>query len=170
MNLKLSSEELSETINEVYKDAKSIKRVNSFFKSKDIDPEFSLHKKSRSASDASENQNVEIGEIVKSLVFIGEEPVLVLVQGNKKASEEKIREAMNFDSVRLAEPGEVKNITDYRVGTVSPFDVDIKVIVDKPIMELEKARPAAGSTCLGVEIEPKKLKEITNAEIHEVHR
>lgn len=168
MSLHLNSQELSELTDEIWKDKDSIERVKAFLEEKKVDPDFKLHKKSKSAREAARRIGSDLKEIVKSLVFTGEQDLLVLVQGDRSVSEEKLKKEIEDSSLRLARPDEVKKITGYRVGTVSPFDVDIKVIIDKPIMELDVARPAAGSTCLGTEIDPRELKKITQGEVLKV--
>lgn len=167
--LKLNSKELKIILNEIRKDKENIERVRNFLTSSNIEFKFSLHRKSRTAREAASHMQVDLKEIVKSLVFIGDEKgYVILIQGDKKIDEEKLEKILGVSSLRLANPNEVKNLTGYRVGSVSPFDLKLEVIMDKSILNLNKARPAAGSTCLGVEINPEDLKKVSDAKVEKV--
>lgn len=169
MTLKLNTTELTTLLKEIGKDKENIERVKNFLASSNLEFKFSLHRKSRTAREAASHMQVNLEEIVKSLVFLGDENgYVILIQGDRKIDEEKLRKTLGVDTLKLANPSEVKELTGYRVGSVSPFDLDLEVIMDRPILDLDKARPAAGSTCLGVEINPKDLKKISNAKVKRV--
>lgn len=168
MGLNLSKDNIISLLEELDHDKQNIKRVISFLKSEDIETELIVHKKSSSADRAAESLETDLSAIVKSLLFVGDDPVLALVQGNKQVSRDKLGRAVGEDKLNLASPEQVKDITGYRVGGVSPFDLDIDVIIDEDIMELDKAYPAAGSTSVGVKIKPEVLKQVTGAEIDSI--
>lgn len=58
--------------------------------------------------------------------------------GDKKVDMEKLRQAQGDDSLRMANKGEVSNITGYAVGTVSPFGLQggVDVVVDQNVLSL----------------------------------
>jgi len=60
-------------------------------------------------------------EVIKTLLFVGQKPVVVLVTGDKRVDLEKLKEVRGDDSLRMANKEEVSNITGFAVGTVSPF-------------------------------------------------
>lgn len=167
MSLNLNSKQALQLIEELEKDKDNIKRVISFLDSKDVEVSYFFHPKSIKAKKSAESQRAKLEDIIKSLVFVGDEPLLVLVQGNKRVSKERL-ESIFQEKFGLASPERVKEITGYRVGSVSPFGQEIRAIIDQPIMERKTVRPAAGSTCLGVTIDPKDLKELTSARTEKI--
>ena len=80
----------------------------------------------------------EASEVIKTLVFIGSNPVIIIMPGDKKANITKIEELTGEQNLRMAKPKEVMNITGYGVGSVSPFGVnlEIKQIADNSILIL----------------------------------
>ena len=135
----------------------------------DEDFEFMVHAKSETVEESAENTDMDEENIIKTLVFIGERPVAVLCPGDTSVSEEKLEKILDSE-VRMARPEEVKDETGYIVGGVSPFDLDIKVLMEESILEKEKVKPAAGSRVVGVTIDPEALKNISGAEAVDVSR
>ena len=71
--------------------------------------------------EAASSLNCEVGAIVKSLLFKAENTfILCLVAGDKKASLNKIKKSLNIKDVSMASADEVKDITGFTIGGVSP--------------------------------------------------
>jgi len=168
-SFKQDLEEMEEFADFMEKDIENVQRVIQELKENNVDSEFMVHAKSETVAESAENTDMDEKNIVKTLVFIGEEPVAVLCPGNTSVSEEKLEEILNTD-VRMAKPSEVKEVTGYIVGGVSPFDLDIKVLMEESLMERERLKPAAGSRVVGVSIKPEDLEEISGAELADVSR
>ena len=81
----------------------------------------------------------EPGDIVKSLLFIVDgEPVLALLPGDKRASEEKLLAHVQGRDARLASPEETEEITGYAVGGVPPVSIyGVKSLLDESILKKE---------------------------------
>ena len=74
-----------------------------------------LKTSARTAIDAANSLNCEIGAIVKSLLFKTEKNfILCLVAGDKKCSLKKLKKITNFNDIKMASPDEVNNILDIR--------------------------------------------------------
>lgn len=168
-SFKQNLEEMEEFSGFVEKDIENIQRVIQELKENDVEAEFMVHAKSETVAESAENTGMEAKNIVKTLVFIGEEPVAVLCPGNSSVSEKKLREILGTE-VRMAKPSEVKEATGYIVGGVSPFDLDIKVLMEKSLMDRERLKPAAGSRVVGVSIKPEDLEKISGAELVDISR
>lgn len=168
-SFKQNLEEMEEFSGFVEKDIENIQRVIQELKENDVEAEFMVHAKSETVAESAENTGMEAKNIVKTLVFIGEEPVAVLCPGNSSVSEKKLREILGTE-VRMAKPSEVKEATGYIVGGVSPFDLDIKVLMEKSLMDRERLKPAAGSRVVGVSINPEDLEKISGAELVDISR
>ena len=82
-----------------------------------------LDKTAKTAKDAAISLNVEVGSIIKSLIFKSdnyEKYFLCLVSGDKTVSLKKLSNITNATIVK-AEAKEVKNITGYSIGGVPPI-------------------------------------------------
>ncbi|MFB6203768.1 MAG: YbaK/EbsC family protein [Candidatus Nanohaloarchaea archaeon] len=148
-------------------DLENVRRVVSRCEEEGLDVEFEVHPVAETAQQSVEYSDVELSQIVKTLVFIGEEPVAVLCPGDREVSESLLEEELGT-GVRLANPDEVEDATGYVVGGVSPFDLDIPVLIEESIMEHEEVRPAAGSRVIGAAISPGELKETTGGKTMEL--
>ena len=71
--------------------------------------------------EAASSLKCEVGAIVKSLLFKTENTfTLCLIAGDKKASLNKIKKTLNIKDASMASADEVKNITGFTIGGVSP--------------------------------------------------
>ena len=158
-------EELTEFLDFIEEDIENVRRVITFLENKDIDPELRVHAKSETAEESARHTDVELGQIVKTLVFkTGDSFVAVLCPGDKRVDEEKLSK-LTDSNVRMANPVEVTEETGYVVGGVSPFDLQIPLYMEESILSHDYVRPAAGSRVIGVRIKSDILDEISNRTI-----
>ena len=77
-------------------------------------------------------------EVIKTLLFVGKKPVVVLMTGDKRVDVAKLKKVRGDESLRMANKSEVSNITGYAVGTVSPFGLrgETEVIADQDVQTL----------------------------------
>lgn len=159
-----SNENLKEFLNLFEEDLENIRRVRKFCKKKDLDVEFEVHPKAETCEESAEHSDIEISQIVKTLVFkTGNDFVAILAPGNARVDTDKLRKITGEANVRMANPKEVQEQTGYVIGGVSPFDLDIPVYMEQSLLNHDLVRPAAGSRILGVEIKPEELKASTDA-------
>ena len=117
---------------------------------KDFDPNINvviLEQTARTANDAATALGCNVGAIVKSLLFkTGEKFCLCLVSGDKRCSLNKLKKKLSEKDVSMASPEEVKQITGYTIGGVSPIGhlVNTKVYMDKHLERFSKVFAAAG--------------------------
>ena len=111
-----------------------VKRVESILKKFDINQKIIvLDTSARTAIEAASSLGCEVGAIVKSLLFKTENSfTLCLVSGDKKASLNKIKKLLNIKDISMAAADDVKNITGYTIGGVSPIGHlnKIDIIID----------------------------------------
>ncbi len=89
--------------------------------------------------------NCTKSEVIKTLLFVGQEPVVVLVTGDKKVDLEKLKKVRSDNSLRMASKEEVSNITGFAVGTVSPFGLrKVDVIADQAVQALDSLIMGSG--------------------------
>jgi prolyl-tRNA editing enzyme YbaK/EbsC (Cys-tRNA(Pro) deacylase) len=100
-----------------------VERVSSFLRESGV--EARIHEfpdGTSSAQDAADAVGCELGQIVKSLVFVCDErAVLALVPGDRRGDPAKIARAVDAQSARVAKAQEVEDATGFAPGAVAPF-------------------------------------------------
>ena len=153
-------------------DKETVKRVEKILK--DFDPNLDvviLEQTARTANDAATAVGCNVGAIVKSLLFkIGDKFCLCLVSGDKRCSLNKLKKKLNEKDVLMASPEEVKQVTGYTIGGVSPIGhlVKIKIYMDKNLERFSKVFAAAGHPNAIFGISFFELKKLTNAEVDDL--
>ena len=130
-----------------------------------------LEQTARTAKDAATALGCKVGAIVKSLLFkAGENFVLCLVSGDKRCSLNKLKKILNEKDVSMANPEDVKRITGYTIGGVSPTGhlVKIQIYIDKNLQNFKSIFAAAGHPNAVFEIDFKNLKALTSGETKEI--
>tara|TARA_B100001093_G_scaffold7154_1_gene7060 strand:- start:662 stop:1144 length:483 start_codon:yes stop_codon:yes gene_type:complete len=141
---------------------------------KDFDPDLKiicLEQTARTAQDAATALGCNVAAIVKSLLFSFDRNfVLCLVSGDKRCSLNKLKKILNEKNVSLAKPDDVKRITGYTIGGVSPVGHlhKVKIFVDKSLERFEYVFAAAGHPNCIFKIEYKHLIKLTFGEIEEL--
>lgn len=151
--------QMDQLVDFLEEDLSNIQRVIDFVRSEDIEARFEVHAKAETCEESAEHSPVSMEQIVKTLVFIGEEPVAVLAPGSARVDEDQL-ESQIGEEVRMADPDEVRGHTGYPIGAVSPFDLDIRVLMEESLLEHDEVRPAAGSRAVGAVISPGELADL----------
>ena len=168
-SFKQTPDEMLQLADFLSEDLENIKRVVNFLTDKDVDVDFEVHAKAETCAESAENSPVELSQVTKTLIFIGDKPVAVLCPGDVSVSEEKLEAYLDTD-VRMANPSEVKENSGYPIGAVSPFDLDIDVLMEESLLENDEIRPAAGSRAVGAVISPQDVQKVSEAETGDFSR
>ncbi len=102
----------------------------------------------KTAVQAAEVHSVPVSNIVKSLlVRVNSEYLLFLVPGDRRLDLEDIKKRFTADTVRMADAGEVKDITGYSIGGVPPFGhrQKLRTFIEEGFNSKEMVVAAAGS-------------------------
>ena len=149
-----------------------VKRVQQSLSSFDDSLKVQVLKQSaRTAKDAATALRCEVGAIVKSLLLrADDEFILCLVSGDKKCSLNKLKRILDIKDVSMAHPEDVKKITGYTIGGVSPVGHlnQLKILIDNNLERFKKVFAAAGHPNCVFEIDFNKLTELTNGEKKEI--
>ena len=130
-----------------------------------------LNTSARTALEAASSLDCDVGAIIKSLVFKTEKSfILCLIAGDKKASLKKIKKLLNFRDVSMASAEDVKKITGYTIGGVSPIGHSSKmnVYIDKTLERYTNLFAAAGHPNCVFKIDFLNLQKITNGSIIDI--
>ena len=149
-----------------------VKRVKQVLKA--FDPKLTvivLKTSARTAIEAATSLGCEVGAIVKSLLFKTENSfTLCLVAGDRKASIIKIKKTLNIKDVSMASADEVKDVTGFTIGGVSPVGHlnKIDVFIDNSLKRFESLYAAAGHPNCVFKLDFINLQKITNGSIKEI--
>ena len=130
-----------------------------------------LETSARTAREAASSLGCEVGAIVKSLLFKTENSfTLCLVAGDKRASLNRIKKALKIKDASMASAEDVKNITGYTIGGVSPIGhfKKIEILIDKSLSRFNLLFAAAGHPNCVFKIDFTNLKKITNGVTEEI--
>ncbi len=130
-----------------------------------------LDSSAKTAIEAASSLGCKVGAIVKSLLFKTENTfTLFLVSGDKKASLNKIKKTLNIKDASMASPDDVKNITGYTIGGVSPVGHlnKIEIFIDHSLARFENLYAAAGHPNCVFKTNFDDLQKITNGFIKDI--
>ncbi|MDQ6877442.1 MAG: YbaK/EbsC family protein [Candidatus Dormibacteraeota bacterium] len=121
----------------------------------------------RTASDAATAIGCEVGQIVKSLVFVaGGKPVVALMSGSNRLDEGRLA-AVAGGSVVKADAATVRAATGYAIGGVPPFGhaTAVPVYMDRDLLLHGVVWAAAGRPDSVFEISPDRLRDLSHADV-----
>ena len=121
----------------------------------------------RTAVDAARAVGCEVGQIVKSLVFVAAgRPVVALVSGANRLDEKRLA-AVAGEPVTKADAETARTATGYAIGGVPPFGhaTEVPVFMDRDLLGYEVVWAAAGRPDSVFEIAPDRLRELSRAEV-----
>ena len=130
-----------------------------------------LKSSAKTALEAANSLNCEVGAIVKSLLIKVESSFLLcLVAGDKRCSLNKLKKIFEKKNIRMASPDEVKIQTGYTIGGVSPVGHinEIQIFIDNSLGRFVNIFAAAGHPNVIFKIDFEKLIQITKGEIKDI--
>jgi Cys-tRNA(Pro) deacylase len=149
-----------------------VKRVSQ--KLKDFDKSLKvivLDSSARTAQDAANSLNAEVGSIIKSLFLRTKNSFLLcLVAGDKKCSLNKIKKILGEKDVSMGNADQVKQVTGFTIGGVSPVGHlnPIKIYIDQSLSRFENIFGAAGHPNCVFKINFIDLQKITNGKVMDI--
>ena len=96
--------------------------------------------------------------------------MLCLVSGDKRCSLNKLKKILDEKDVSMANPDDVKKITGYTIGGVSPVGhlSKVKIYIDTNLDRFTTVFAAAGHPNCIFKIEFNQLTKLTAGEIEEI--
>jgi prolyl-tRNA editing enzyme YbaK/EbsC (Cys-tRNA(Pro) deacylase) len=107
----------------------------------------------KTAADAARAIGCDIGQIVKSLVFVADgRPFLALTSGSNRADPGRLAKLLGSAQVRRATAEEAREATGYAIGGTPPFGHpgSLRVLVDRDLPCLRSGVGRGRNTGLGV--------------------
>jgi prolyl-tRNA editing enzyme YbaK/EbsC (Cys-tRNA(Pro) deacylase) len=127
----------------------------------------------KTAADAAAAIGVDVGQIVKSLIFaVDGEVVLAYVSGANQLDEAKLAEAAGGLKCARVDADVVRNVTGYPIGGVPPFGhaTELRVFVDPDLLQWPEVWAAAGTWNDVFGIEPHRLVEASSGDVTDLKR
>ena len=118
------------------------------------------------AADAAAAVGCELGQIVKSLVFVCDDrSVLALVPGDRRGDAGKVARAVGATEARIARGPEVEEATGFAPGAVAPFPQSglAAVLIDPELLRHRVVWAGAGSPYHVVGLDPRELARLARA-------
>ncbi len=122
----------------------------------------------RTAEDAARAIGVDVGQIVKSLVFLADgQPVLCLVSGPNRLDAGRLAVVTGAAQVRRASADEVERATGFAIGGVPPFGHKrrLPVYCDRDLLAYDVVWAAAGTPKAVFAVEPQRLVQACGATV-----
>jgi Cys-tRNA(Pro) deacylase len=127
----------------------------------------------KTAADAASAIGVDIGQIVKSLIFaVDGEVVLAYVSGANQLDEKKLAAAAGGSKCSRVDAAVVREATGFPIGGVPPFGhtTALRVFIDPDLLQYDEVWAAAGTWHDVFGIEPYKLVEASGGVVTDVKR
>ena len=155
-------------------DHPAIRRVRDAAERKGIALEIATFSEStHTAADAAAALGAELGQIVKSLVFVvpatdgALEPVLCLVSGVNRVDMARLAAVTGEPSIRRASAREANDLTGFTIGGIPPIGhaKPLRVVMDPDLDRYETVWAAAGLSNAVFPVPPATLRILSNATV-----
>jgi prolyl-tRNA editing enzyme YbaK/EbsC (Cys-tRNA(Pro) deacylase) len=126
----------------------------------------------RTAQDAAAAVGVEVGQIVKSLVFAragSARPLLVLASGANRVDEARVGDLVG-EPIERADPDLVRSVTSFAIGGVPPVGhpEPLETLVDEDLLHYGVVWAAAGTPTEVFAIAPDDLVRASNGRVEQI--
>jgi prolyl-tRNA editing enzyme YbaK/EbsC (Cys-tRNA(Pro) deacylase) len=123
------------------------------------------------AEDAARSLGAELGQIVKSLVFVapvadgGLEPIVCLVSGPNRVDLARLAAVTGAADVRRASAREATELTGFTIGGIAPIGHarPTRVVMDPALGRFPEVWAAAGTDGAVFPVTPAALRDLANA-------
>ncbi len=130
-----------------------------------------LEATTHTAEDAASALGVELGQIVKSLVFVaprddaGHEPVLCLVAGTNRVDVARLAAVVGEPAIRRATAREARDLTGFAIGGIPPVGHPhaFRAVMDPELGRFGEVWAAAGVDRAVFSVAPAALRVLANA-------
>jgi Cys-tRNA(Pro) deacylase len=125
------------------------------------------------AEDAARAVRSELGQIVKSLVFVAQdkdgalEPIVCLVSGTNRVDLARLAAVTGQPEIRRATAREANDLTGFVIGGIPPFGHErtIRVVMDPDLGRFQIVWASAGTPMAVFPVPPATLRMLANAHV-----
>jgi Cys-tRNA(Pro) deacylase len=127
----------------------------------------------KTAIDAAAAIGVDVGQIVKSLIFaVDGEVVLAYVSGANQLDESKLATAAGGATCARVDADTVRSATGFPIGGVPPLGLatQLRIFMDPDLLQYDEVWAAAGTWNDVFPIKPSDLQRVTSGVVVEIKR
>ena len=127
----------------------------------------------KTAVDAANSIGVDVGQIVKSLIFgVDGEMVLAYVSGSNQLDESKLAAAAGGAKCARVDADAVRAATGFPIGGVPPFGhtTELRIFIDPDLLQYDEVWAAAGTWHDVFPISPADLVRASGGEVTDLKR
>ena len=127
----------------------------------------------KTAVDAANAIGVQVGQIVKSLIFaVDGELVLAYVSGSNQLDERKLAAAAGGLTCQRVDADTVREATGYPIGGVPPFGhlTALRVFIDPDLLQYDEVWAAAGTWHDVFPLTPADLERVSSGHVVDLKR
>jgi prolyl-tRNA editing enzyme YbaK/EbsC (Cys-tRNA(Pro) deacylase) len=155
-------------------DHPAVRRVLEAARRKGVELEVTVFDEStHTAEEAAQAVGAELGQIVKSLVFVlpdedaEPEPILCLVSGPNRVDLGRLAAVLGRSDVRRASAREANTLTGFVIGGIPPFGHSrrVRVVMDPNLGRFEVVWAAAGLPTAVFPVAPAVLRMLADANV-----
>jgi prolyl-tRNA editing enzyme YbaK/EbsC (Cys-tRNA(Pro) deacylase) len=133
----------------------------------------SFDESTHTAQEAAAAVGADLGQIVKSLVFVaprddgGQQPIVCLVSGRNRVDLARLAAVTGEQEIRRATAREAYDLTGFSIGGIPPigFEGSMRVIMDPDLGRYPTVWAAAGLPTAVFEVPPATLRILSNATV-----
>jgi prolyl-tRNA editing enzyme YbaK/EbsC (Cys-tRNA(Pro) deacylase) len=131
-----------------------------------------MSQSTRTAEEAAAACGVGVGQIVKSLVFVGAasgKPYLLLVSGSNRVNEKGVGAHLG-ESLKRPDADTVRKLTGFAVGGIPPFGhaMPLPTFIDRDLLQYDAVWAAAGTPLCVFPANPARLRDAIRATVIDV--
>jgi prolyl-tRNA editing enzyme YbaK/EbsC (Cys-tRNA(Pro) deacylase) len=108
-----------------------------------------------------------LSQVLKTIIFIGKNIVIVVLQGDKKVNMKRLKLICKDKNMRMATPREIRDLFGKEIGCLDPFirTPHCRRFLDSVIFDVDRVNMGSGIPDIGIEITTDELKKAWDGDI-----
>lgn len=120
----------------------------------------------RSAQEGANHYNISLKETTPTLILKAKDKFYAaIICGNTRISFKKLKNALNINSISMADPQTILTLTGARIGEISLINPNLTTLVDIHVLENKNCYGGCGAPNKTLRINTQDLIRITHAEV-----
>lgn len=142
----------------------SLVKVKEYFKEYGIDDEIiELDGTSATVIEASQALGVDSNQIAKTLAFMLDKPILIVMSGDAKIDNHKYKDYFG-KKAKMIPQDDLDNLIGHKIGGVCPFAIKdgVKIYLDESLKANHYVYPACGSENSAIKLSIEQLEKYSS--------
>lgn len=142
----------------------SLVKVKEYFKEYEVEDQIiELDGTSATVIEASQALGVDSNQIAKTLAFMLDKPILIVMSGDAKIDNHKYKDYFG-KKAKMIPQDDLDNLIGHKIGGVCPFAIkdDVKVYLDESLKANHYVYPACGSENSAIKLSIEQLEKYSS--------